>query len=68
MMTTRRRPAVVLAAAALLTVVGCSASVDKAGGRKAQHPLVLHVLNTRSSDEVQPFVDRVAALSGGRCG
>ena len=56
---------VATAVAALITVVGCSVNTDKAGGQKAQQLVVLHVLNTRSSDEVQPFVDKLTTLSKG---
>src|SRR5690348_2182281 len=58
--------AVALASVAILMpAAGCTASTDKAGGRTVSHPRVLHVFNTRSSAEVQPFVDKVVALSGG---
>lgn len=44
---------------------GCTSNADKAGGRRDAHTLVLHVLNTRSADEVKPFTDKVAELSKG---
>lgn len=67
-MTTRALRSRTAAATVLLLVLvaGCSGSTDKAGGKKEQHPRLIHVLNTRGSDEVQPFADKVAKLSGGK--
>ena len=45
---------------------GCGASVDKAGGDPGAGPVVLKVITTRASEEIQPFVDQVADVSG-RC-
>jgi TRAP-type C4-dicarboxylate transport system substrate-binding protein len=59
------------AGAALLMLVagaGCSGSTDKAGGKKARHTRELRVLNTRGTDELQPFAAKVAEVSGGRLG
>lgn len=44
---------------------GCNAQVDKSGGEAATEPLVLTGINTRSAEEIQPFVDGVATLSNG---
>jgi TRAP-type transport system periplasmic protein len=54
-----------VAVVVLIGIVGCGASVDKAGGRKDQHPVVLHVLNIPALLELQPFVDMVSAVSKG---
>ena len=45
---------------------GCAVTGDRAGGNREVAPVVLTVLNTRSSGEIQPFVDQVKTLSGGR--
>lgn len=53
--------------AALLLVTGCSGeagSVDKAGGPVTAAPTNLKMANTRG-DEVQPFLDELAKVSGG---
>jgi len=57
----------VLAGAAIGAVIlgGCSGQVDKSGGEAAREPLVLTGINTRSAEEVQPFVDEVTMLSEG---
>jgi TRAP-type C4-dicarboxylate transport system substrate-binding protein len=57
----------VLAGVVVVVVVlgGCGAPVDKAGGDLTAGPLVLKGIGARPSDEAQPFVDQVAALSGG---
>src|SRR5262249_4829629 len=57
-----------VAASALLAVMlaaACSSATDKAGGRKPGHVLRLHVLNTRGEEDIAPFLDRLAELSGG---
>jgi TRAP-type transport system periplasmic protein len=48
-----------------LVVSGCTSAVDKAGGEKGPPAVVLHVLNTRAGEELQPFVDKVNELSEG---
>jgi len=48
-----------------LVASSCTSAVDKAGGEKVPPALVLHVLNTRDSEELQPFVDKVTQLSKG---
>ena len=48
-----------------VVVSGCTTSVDKAGDQVAQNPVVLLGIDTRASQEIQPFVDEVATLSGG---
>src|SRR5215207_6353208 len=53
--------------AALLLVTGCSGeagSVDKAGGPVTAGPTNLKMANTRG-EEVQPFLDELAKVSGG---
>jgi TRAP-type transport system periplasmic protein len=45
---------------------GCTSTGDRAGGTRPITPTVLKVFNTRSSDELQSFVDQVTTLSGGR--
>jgi TRAP-type C4-dicarboxylate transport system substrate-binding protein len=53
--------------AALLLVTGCSGqagSVNKAGGPVTAAPTNLKMANTRG-DEVQPFLDELAKISGG---
>jgi TRAP-type C4-dicarboxylate transport system substrate-binding protein len=45
---------------------GCTSTGDRAGGTRPITPTVLKVFNTRSSDELQSFVDQVRTLSGGR--
>jgi TRAP-type transport system periplasmic protein len=52
-------------AAVTLLVGGCTSGTDKSGGSKARHALVLHVLSTRGTEEVQPFTDAVRSLSRG---
>lgn len=64
-MISRRTLGPAIAAVVCIGVAGCGATTDKAGGRQAGHPLVLHVLNTRSAGEVQPFVDKLTAVSKG---
>lgn len=59
-----RRGLVVAAAAGLLAVAGCGGATDKAGGAKPARVITLSVLNTRGLEELKPFTDRVAALSG----
>jgi TRAP-type transport system periplasmic protein len=46
--------------------VGCTSTGDRAGGTRPVTPLVLKVLNTRGPNDIQPFVDQVRTLSGGR--
>ena len=46
--------------------VGCASTGDRAGGTRPAAPLVLKVVNTRTAEEIQPFVDQVKRLSGGR--
>ena len=60
-----RRLIATVAFVVLFGIVGCGASVDKAGGRKDRHPVVLHGLNIPSLGELQPFIDRVSAVSQG---
>jgi TRAP-type transport system periplasmic protein len=45
---------------------GCTSTGDRAGGTRPVTPLVLKVLNTRGPNDIQPFVDQVKTLSGGR--
>jgi TRAP-type transport system periplasmic protein len=45
---------------------GCTSTGDRAGGTRPVTPLVLKVLNTRLANDIQPFVDQVKTLSGGR--
>jgi TRAP-type C4-dicarboxylate transport system substrate-binding protein len=59
-----RAGSAVAAAVGLLAAAGCSGAIDKAGGTKPARVITLSVLNTRGLDELQPFTDRVAALSG----
>jgi TRAP-type C4-dicarboxylate transport system substrate-binding protein len=47
-------------------MVGCAVTGDRAGGNREVTPVVLTVLTTRLSGEIQPFVDQVKTLSGGR--
>lgn len=63
----RTRPCVAatLALAALAAVSSCAGPADKAGGTKAPHVAVLHLLNTRGVEEVQPFIDKATQLSTG---
>jgi TRAP-type C4-dicarboxylate transport system substrate-binding protein len=56
---------VVAAVAGLLAVAGCGGATDKAGGTKRAPVVVLKVLNTRGAQDMQPYTDRVAQLSGG---
>ena len=49
----------------LTLISGCTAAVDRAGGARAPRPVVLHVLNTRRGEEVQPFAIKLAELSKG---
>lgn len=64
-MSVGAKSVIAAAAAAALLTGSCTSSVDRAGGAKSGHPLVLHVLNVRSSAEVQPFVDKVTEMSSG---
>src|SRR5215472_10812696 len=50
---------------ALLVAAGCSGGTDRTGGRKPDHVLVLNVLNTRGAEDIAPFLDRLAQVSGG---
>ncbi len=61
----RRRVATTIALTLYLGAAGCGPSVDKAGGAKQQHPVVLHVLSTRGPEEAKPFIDMVAEESKG---
>lgn len=55
----------VVAAAGLLAVAGCGGATDKAGGTKPADAIVLTVLNSRDAVDMQPWADKVAALSHG---
>jgi TRAP-type C4-dicarboxylate transport system substrate-binding protein len=55
----------VAAAAGLLTVAACGGATDKAGGAKPATVVALRIVNTRDAQELQPFTDKVAELSGG---
>jgi TRAP-type C4-dicarboxylate transport system substrate-binding protein len=48
-----------------LLVAGCSASVDKAGGKRAKAPVVLAMLNPLGGLETQSFVGAVDRFSDG---
>jgi TRAP-type C4-dicarboxylate transport system substrate-binding protein len=56
--------AVAVASFSLVTS-GCSGSLDKAGGAVPEPTRTLKLLNTRSTAELEPFVDEVAKVSGG---
>ncbi len=45
---------------------GCAVTGDRAGGTREVAPVMLTVLTTGWSGEIQPFVDQVKTLSGGR--
>ena len=54
-----------LAVTVLFGVTGCgSAGVDKAGGAKPAPVVTLKVINTRSSEELAPFVHALSTLTG----
>lgn len=55
-----------MAVLATTGMAGCTVTGDRAGGNREITPVVLTVLNTRMSEDIQPFVDRVRTLSGGR--
>jgi TRAP-type transport system periplasmic protein len=57
--------AMTMVVAACIGATGCGAAADKAGGAKPVHAVVLHVLNTRAIEEVQPFIDKLVELSKG---
>ncbi len=65
MLTPGTRLATPMVIAVCLGVAGCGGRADKAGGAKDQHPVLLHVLNTRGAGEIRPFADKVADLSKG---
>jgi hypothetical protein len=49
----------------VLAVASCSAAIDKASGGLPRSTVVLNVLNTRSADNLQTYVDKVAEVSKG---
>ena len=63
----RRIPSAVLAAAALtIALTACTGSnTDRTGGGSAHPPLILHMPDVLSAEEMQPFVDAVQRLSKG---
>jgi TRAP-type transport system periplasmic protein len=55
-----------MAMGVIVAVSACSSSGDKAGGHSPVSVKELHVLASRSTDEMKTFVDRVADVSAGR--
>jgi len=58
--------AVSMALVVVAGTAGCASTGDRAGGTRPITPLVLKVFNTRSSNELQSFIDQVKTLSGGK--
>lgn len=58
--------AMVATAGLVTTVAACNGgATDRTGGATAKHPVVLHVADAISAEELQPFIDQVARLSKG---
>ncbi len=63
-----QRIATTLAVSVLLAVCGCSeggGGTDKAGGNKPLPVVALTVINTKSAEELQPYLDSLTRISGG---